>query len=234
MKIKLVFCLMLLCLGCVFSPAALAQSGTAVEVMAADGLVLKGDFYLVGTDHATVLLLHQMYTTRASWQNYIGTLTGAGYNVLAVDVRGYGQTRGKLNWEAAVSDVSVWMGWLRGSAGVRDAISTMGSSIGSSLAIVGCANDSACRTAIAISPGWNYNGIMLEAPLTNNFAGRQILVVYGHRDRFPALGIPRMVEVAPDVVVTQQYTGNAHGMNLLAKYPESTQVILDWLAGHSG
>jgi pimeloyl-ACP methyl ester carboxylesterase len=211
-----------------------AQGGTAVEVTAPDGLVLKGDFYLVGTDHATVLLLHQMYTTRASWSNYIGTLTGAGYNVLAVDVRGYGQTRGKLNWSAAIDDIGVWMTWLRGSAGVRDAISTMGSSIGSSLAIVGCARDAACRTAVAVSPGWNYNGIALEDPLKNNFAGRQILVVYAHRDRYPALGVPRMVEAAPDVIVTQVYNGNAHGMNFLSKYPESTQVILDWLAGHSG
>jgi pimeloyl-ACP methyl ester carboxylesterase len=233
MKIKAILLLLLLCLAASFAPAALAQ-GTAVEVTAPDGLVLKGDFYLVGNDHATVLLLHQLYTSRTSWQDVIGALTGAGYNVLAVDVRGHGQTRGKLNWGAAVDDVAIWLGWLRGTAGVRDAISTLGSSMGSSLAIVGCARDAACRTAIAISPGWNYNGVALEDPLKNSFAGRQILVVYTHRDRYPALGVPRMLEVAPDVVVTQQYTGNQHGMNLLTKFPESMQVMLDWLAGHSG
>jgi pimeloyl-ACP methyl ester carboxylesterase len=220
----------------VFSIIQVQAQGTAVEATAPDGLTLKGDFYLVDVNRPTVLLLHELYTSRTSWQPYIGTLTSAGYNVLAVDLRGMGQTRGKQNWTAAVGDVAVWMNWLRMTAGVRgDAISTMGSSIGSSLAIVGCAQDAACKTAVALSPGWNANGISVEAALTTQLPGRRILIVYSQRDRFPALGVPRMVAAAPDVITLQTYPGNAHGMKMLQKEVATAMpVIMAWLAANGG
>jgi pimeloyl-ACP methyl ester carboxylesterase len=213
----------------------LAQSN-AVETQAADGITLKGDFYLVDLQRPTVLLLHQLYTTRASWQDGIGVLTGAGFNVLAVDVRGSGETGGKINWPMAVQDVGTWMAWLRNSAGVRgDAISTMGSSMGSTLAILGCANDGACRTAIALSPGWSYSGISIEPALTGLMVNRPFLVVYGKRDRWPALGVPRMTKAAPDLVVTSVLAGNKHGMDLLAQNHDAIwATVLDWLANHGG
>lgn len=223
----LLFCLSLI------APSALAQTPMAVEVAAPDGLVLKGDWYPLSNDRPTILLLHQMYTNRTSWQPYIGILTGAGYNVLAVDVRGHGQTKGKVDWAKAVDDVAVWLGWLR-AAGVRDALMTMGSSMGSTLAIVGCARDVTCRTAVAISPGWSYNGISVEESLTTLLAGRQVLILYTQRDRYPSRGVPRMVAAAPQAVVVQMYTGNRHGMDLLKTWQDSLQVILNWLAAHSG
>jgi pimeloyl-ACP methyl ester carboxylesterase len=213
-----------------------AQSATPVEVTAPDGLVLKGDWYLVDAQRPTVLLLHQLYANRTSWNSYIGTLTGAGFNVLAVDLRGHGQTRGRTNWGKALDDVAVWTSWLRNTAGVRgDAISMMGSSIGSALAIVGCGRDSACRTAIAISPGWSYYGIAVEGVLKNELQGRQILIIYAQRDRFPALGVPRMVAAAPQVIVEQKYAGNTHGMNLLSQQADTAvPAIVNWLAQRGG
>jgi pimeloyl-ACP methyl ester carboxylesterase len=218
-----------------FLTPTLAQTN-AVETQANDGLTLKGDFYMVDANHPTIILLHQLYTTRASWQNAVGVLTGAGYNVLAVDVRGSGETKGKLNWPKAVEDVGSWMAWLRNTAGVRgDAISTMGSSIGSSLAVLGCANDGACRTAVALSPGWSYYGLSLETALTTQLTDRPILAVYATRDRWPALGIPRMLKAAPNVVVTSEFAGRRHGMELFIDYNDQVWAsVLEWLGGHGG
>ena len=212
----------------------LAQN--AVETQATDGVTLKGDFYMVDASHPTVLLLHQLYTTRASWQDAVGVLTGAGYNVLAVDVRGSGETGSKINWPKAVEDVGVWMAWLRNTAGVRgDAISTMGSSMGSTLAILGCAYDGACRTAIVLSPGWSYSGISVEEALKTNLVGRPILAIYAKRDRWPALGIPKMQKVAPEGVATTVFAGNKHGMDLFAQNRDAIWAsVLDWLSGHGG
>lgn len=224
----------LLLLVLMIVPAA-AQSN-AVETQANDGLTLKGDFYLVDASHPTVLLLHQLYTNRTSWDSGVAVLTGAGYNVLRVDLRGHGETGGKINWPQAVDDVGVWMAWLRSSAGVRgDAISTLGSSMGSTLAIVGCGNDPSCRTAIAISPGWSYSGISVETAITTQLTERPILVVYAKRDRWPSLGVPRMTKVAPNVISTAVYAGNKHGMDLLAQNTDAIWGnVLDWLAGHGG
>ena len=235
--------LLALCLMMVVSPVMAQQSEnvannmiepTVVTAEAPDGLVLEGDFYLVDANHPTVLLLHQLYTTRKSWQIVIDDLLGSGFNVLAVDVRGYGKTRGGINWQKAVADVQVWLNWLRDSGGVRgDAISTMGSSMGSTLALLGCAHDLACRTAIALSPGWNYYNITLEEAFANQFGARQVMLVYAQRDRWPALGMPTILESATNEVTALEYPGNTHGMNLFRTEGDTLiPIIIDWLNRH--
>ena len=202
-----------------------------VAIPATDGLALAGDFYLVDAQHPTVLLLHELYTTRASWNVLIGTLTGAGFNALAVDLRGYGSTGGAINWNQAVVDVQTWLNWLRSGAGVRgDAISIVGSSMGSTLAIVGCANDPACRTAVALSPGWAYYGIGVENALET---GRPVLAIYAKDDSWPKQGIPRMQSTAGDSLTVQTYEGNAHGMLLFDTNGDTLiPLIVSWLSAH--
>jgi pimeloyl-ACP methyl ester carboxylesterase len=205
-----------------------------VEVETTDGLTLVGDFYLLDPQGPTVLLLHQLYTTRASWEGLIPSLLDAGYNVLAVDLRGHGATRGGLDWNRAVTDVQVWLDWLRSVAGVRgDAISLIGSSMGSSLALLGCANDADCRTAIAISPGWSYQGLSVEEVFTSKLGSREVFLIYAARDRWPRLGVPKMVEAAPGQVSVQEYRGNAHGIMLLDIEGETLiPLIIEWLDAH--
>lgn len=203
-----------------------------VMAEAEDGLTLVGDFYLADPTRPTLLLLHELYTTRASWEPLLLPLLAGGYNVLAVDVRGYGATGGGINWGLALGDVATWMTWLREVGGVRpDAITTMGSSMGSTLAIAGCAQDGLCRGAVAISPGWNYYGISLA----EHIAAKPVLVIYAERDRWPALGIGDMRAAAPDTLVEHIYEGNSHGMNLIRAEVETfVPVLLEWLAIHSG
>jgi pimeloyl-ACP methyl ester carboxylesterase len=203
-----------------------------ITIEAADGLMLKGDFYFVDPARPTVFLLHELYARRSSWNVILEPLLRNGYNVLAVDVRGHGATRGGVNWHRAIEDVALWFTWLRETAAVRpDAISTMGSSMGSTLAIIGCANDAACRTAIAISPGWAYYNFSLEGSISV----RPILVVYSERDYYPRHGVPQMVAAAPDTLTVHTYPGNAHGMNLVrAQVDTFTPLMLEWLAAHGG
>ena len=201
-----------------------------VEIVAADELILKGDFYLVDPARPTVFLIHELYARRSSWDIVLEPLLRAGYNVLAVDVRGHGATRGGIDWNRAIDDTALWFTWLREVASMRpDGISVIGSSMGSTLAIIGCANDPACRTAIAISPGWSYYGHSLEGYIS----ARPTLVIYAERDRWPALGVPDMVAAAPDTLAVHSYPGNAHGMYLVRNEIETfTEVMLNWLAAH--
>lgn len=214
------------------TPETLPVAPQVVTTEAEDGLTLVGDFYRMDPGRPTVLLLHELYTTRESWGDLLYPLLESGYNVLAVDVRGYGETRGGINWGRAVDDVAAWLTWLREVGGVRpDAISTLGSSMGSTLAIVGCAQDEFCRGAIAISPGWSYYGISLAEHL----AAKPVLVIYAERDRWPALGIDDMREAAPETLAEHVYAGNAHGMNLVEEEWETVvPVLLEWLAARGG
>jgi len=207
----------------------------SVILRAEDGAFLVGDFYRVDPASPTIILLHQLYTTRASWEDVIGALLGAHYNVLAVDLRGYGDSSRSINWRKAVDDTQLWFDWVRTEAGVRgDAISTMGSSMGSTLAIVGCANDELCKTSIAISPGWDYYGIVLDEALSVGMAERSLMILYTERDRWPVLGMDNIEEASAGLLEINQFTGNAHGMDMLTIHEETLPMILDWFALHSG
>lgn len=202
-----------------------------VEVRAEDRLRLYADFYFVDPERPTVILLHELYTNRASWNPLLRPLLEHGYNVLAVDIRGWGSTRGSINWYKAFEDVSAWTTWLREEIGVRpDTIHMMGSSMGSTVAIRACANDELCRSVIAISPGWAYYDYSIETAITMH----PVLAIYAERDRWPALGIPQMLETSPDTIAVQTYEGNLHGKDLVDEQLEHmTGVILGWLTRHS-
>ncbi|GAB1421422.1 hypothetical protein MASR2M15_15860 [Anaerolineales bacterium] len=194
---------------------------TEVSIRAEDGLSLQGFWFPVDNNRPSVILLHEMYSNHTSWTPLIYPLVQSGYNVLAIDLRGMGKTGGRMNWPAAVQDVQAWLNWLRNEAGVRgDAISIIGSSIGSNLAVVACGNDTACRTAIAISPGWSYYGIGVEQALKEQMIDRSVYVIYAERDRWPKLGVPLMQEAAAGEVVYQTFPGNTHGMKLFKFLPD--------------
>lgn len=213
------------------TPEPLPIPAQLVTIDAEDGLDLVADFYLVDPARPTVILLHQMYTSRVSWEPLLLPLIANGYNILAPDIRGrWGETRGAINWFTAVDDIAIWFTWLREEAGVNpEAIHTLGSSMGSTLAIESCGNDEFCRSAIAISPGWNYYRIGIE----DTVALQPVLAIYAERDRWPALGVPQMLEVAPETFIVISYEGNAHGMDLFTNEQESiTVAIIEWLNSH--
>jgi len=204
-----------------------------VTTPAEDDLTLVGDLYLLDAARPTVLLLHQLYADRHSWvADVIPALLTAGYNALAVDVRGHGQTWGSVNWERAITDTQAWIDWMR--ANNLNAVVLMGSSMGSTLAITGCANDPFCLGAIAISPGWNYYQINLEAAFAEQLGTRPVLVVYAERDYWPAVGVPLMVEAATGPVEVLTFPGNAHGMDLFSTEDTLMPEIVTWLIGHAG
>ncbi len=214
------------------SPMPLVYMMT-VTTTATDRKTLVGDLYLLDTARPTVLLLHQLYTDRHSWEpEVIPALLTAGYNALAVDVRGHGQTGGFVDWDKAIQDTQVWLDWLR--ANNLGAVVTMGSSMGSSLALVGCGNDPLCLGAIAISPGWNYFEVSVEETFASLLDTRPALIVYARNDYWPSVGVPLMQKAASGDVQVITLSGNAHGMDLFSSDDTPMPQIVAWLAVHVG
>lgn len=217
-----------------------AQDGpapTPVQVQAHDGLVLSGDYYVpYSGESPAVLLLHQLYTTRRSWSAVIAPLLANGYRVLAVDLRGYGQTRGRINWAGAQADTQAWLAWLYAQPGVRSgAVFIMGSSMGSNLALVGCAEAPRCAGAVAVSPGLNYFGVTTSGAITD---GIPALLIYADRDSRPARDVPRMLALAEDAGLVSisviRYAGRAHGMDLFTTQSDLLDQVLAWMNSRAG
>src|SRR5262245_60074166 len=66
-----------------------------VDIVAADGVVLKGSYYSPGRPGPGILLFHQCNMDRHAWDTLPPDLTAAGFHVLTFDQRGFGGTPGK-------------------------------------------------------------------------------------------------------------------------------------------
>lgn len=212
--------------------------GQLVELSAVDGLTLVGDYYVAeGETRPAVLLLHQFGSNRGAWSPLIPPLLEAGYDVLAVDLRGFGDSEAPNDWELATGDVQGWLDWLREQEGVRaEAISIVGASIGSNLALIGCANDEACVTAIALSPGLNYFDTMPEESVTTGLRERSALLVAGQSDRESAEAVKQMAMNARGEIGLQLFKNSTHGTDMFRVPSMRDRVIgmiVQWLDDHT-
>ncbi|HEX2618491.1 MAG TPA: alpha/beta fold hydrolase [Phototrophicaceae bacterium] len=210
------------------APTATTVEFTPLEVSisAPDGKILYGAYFSKSdTDGRAVLLLHQMYTDHTSWSPLIYPLMDAGYKVLAVDLRGYGKTRGKLGWTAAQDDTVAWANWLKTQPGVTS-IATVGSSMGSTLALIGCSQIEGCVGAVAISPGLNYYNVYTGDAVQ---AGFPSLLIYAENDRYPKEDVPQLKELGGDSVQVQMYEGRQHGIDLFDVYDDLIPFIVTWI-----
>ncbi|MEM9954519.1 MAG: alpha/beta fold hydrolase [Chloroflexota bacterium] len=234
--------LIILSLGVSF---AVAQDTTeeitpmSVNIEATDDLILVGDFYPTITDEPApaVLLLHMLGSDRTAWNQLIPELVSANYNVLTVDMRGHGDTGGDIDWIAAEDDVQIMLNWLRDQDSVQDsAIAIIGASIGSNLALIGCANDADCVTAVALSPGLDYRGVMPEEAVTVGLSERSVLLIATHGDDESAEAVKQMLNNSQDgEIAVELHSGGLHGtsMFVLPRLRERVFAsILYWLNIH--
>lgn len=229
--------LMIFCLVPGLAQDAPVSEPEAAEVEAADGLVLKGDLYrpenIPEEGARTLLLLHQNRSSRQGYKTVIPQFVAEGYIVLVVDLRGHGATGSKSDWFAAQTDTQTWLSWLRQQEGVRDnAIAIIGASIGSNLAILGCAEDAQCVTTVALSPGLDYFGVKPQAALVEGLADRSALLIAAQRDSPSDDAIRSMFAAATGKVAAQMFTGGTHGTGFFSTRVEreaAMGLILAWL-----
>lgn len=236
----------LLCLTFIGSGTLLAQEGEApaateeptpvpftpleVTLDAADGQTLYGWYSSAGDSEGRgVLLLHQLYTTHTSWNIFAQTLMDSGYKVLSVDLRGYGKSRGKINWTAAQDDTVAWLAWLKTQPGVTS-VSVVGSSMGSTIALLGCAASDQCASAVALSPGLDYFDFDTTTAVQDGFPA---LLVYADRDPYPSQDVPEMQELGGAHIEGLSYAGRDHGVDLFKAHDDLIGVLIDWLNNHS-
>jgi pimeloyl-ACP methyl ester carboxylesterase len=92
---------------------------TTVEVVSADGTVLKASYYSPDKAGPAMVLLHQCDMTRASWESLGSALAARGVHVLAIDYRGYGDNRSvNADYSQLPADVDAALAKLKTMSGV--------------------------------------------------------------------------------------------------------------------
>ena len=219
--------------------ATTTPESTIVKVTASDGQELVGDFIPASGegDHPAVLLMHMYQSYRQAWKNFVPALTNAGYSVLNVDLRGHGATGGAMNWPLAVTDVQTWLDWLRTQPNIREkSVSIVGASVGSNLALIGCANDDLCATVIALSPGANYFDLLPNESIVKGLKDRSALLVASQSDKPSIDGVKQFTANATGELGVQLYAGNLHGTGILNSpvfKKKLTNMMITWLNDHT-
>jgi dienelactone hydrolase len=212
------------------------------DLTAPDGTRLKGTYFSAGKPGPGVLLLHQCNRQRKVWGDLAARLATAGFPVMTVDLRGYGDSSGtpvdKLTpQEAAVvfnekfpADVETAYQYLVSQPGVtRDTIAVGGASCGVNQSVHVAANHPEVKALVLLSEG-------------TDAGGRQFLRTSAKMPLFMAVA-----DDDPDRGVTEimqwlftlssnpankfvRYSTGGHGVEMFDAHKELPGMIVTWVA----
>jgi pimeloyl-ACP methyl ester carboxylesterase len=229
-----------------FSPAAPPVVGdlrstvtpTPVPTLAAlpmrfivgDGLRIESIYYGAPARPAPiVLLLHMEGGGKADWAALATRLQQAGFNAMAIDLRGHGASEGALDWAKAADDVRFILARLLTLPGVDPArLTVVGAGVGANLAFIACADTPECRAAALLSPTLNDESLPL-GDVAARYATRPVLIAAGRLDLPSGQDAVALRGLVHGVTSLFLYDSAAHGTPLLAEEDALPDIIVRWL-----
>ncbi len=236
----------------VFKPKTM----TKTTFKTTDGVDIVADYYSprAGGSKST-LLIHMMPADRSSWRDFAPKLQAQGYHVLALDLRGHGESvkqarddgRKTLNYknfsdadhQASIRDVDAAVAFLEEKGVKRDSLVLIGASIGANLSLQYVAENPEVRQAVLLSPGLDYRGIETEPLVKKLHAGQRLLFATSEDDASGdgsnAEMNRQLYNLVPGGVEKKilVYKTAGHGTEMLALSAVEglnlTQEILNWL-----
>jgi dienelactone hydrolase len=177
------------------TPTLAAPTAGTVNIRSADGVILVGTFLPAAQPNSpALLLLHQWQSDRHSYDDFAKRMQSKGFNVLAIDGRGFGEstktTDGKTVQaertpeavQAMLGDVDAAMRFLAEQTNVdKTKIGIVGASYGSSLALIYAADHPNVAAVALLSPGLNYFGNMPTEPAISKYADRPLYIITGQQ-----------------------------------------------------
>jgi pimeloyl-ACP methyl ester carboxylesterase len=206
------------------------QAQLPMLISASDGLVQRGTFFGPDVRPAPgVLLVHDRGRDRTTWAELAARLQAAGYAVLAVDLRGYGETGGGVNWPLAQDDVRAMLRQLAVLPGINHTqLAVIGAGIGANLGLNACADQVGCAGVVLLSPGLDYRGITAAEAIARMGSRPVLIVASENDDNNPADSITLDGMVAGDhrLVI---YPAAGHSTDMFAAEPGLLDLIVEWL-----
>ncbi len=245
---------LMLSLGCFFAASAQEPELIMQEITftTQDDVTLSGSWIVAdGSDTAStkspaVILVHDYGLDRRDWGIFIPDLVEQGLRVLAIDLRGHGQSiaagirqGGDYSFSTSSSflstgllDIEGAVRWLKKRGDVNaKAISLVGVGAGGDLAYIAARQlgRRQIRSAVVISPSLS---ALTEGDFIADSPARAVLFCVSSGDSsgssmMAAETLSNFTDSPKKVLV---YTSNAHGLSMFYKHPEIALEILAWLS----
>lgn len=210
-----------------------AEQPERFSVTTADGFELVGDLWPGAPDKPAIVLLHQLGSDRREWAPTIAALRPLGATILAFDLRGHAQSAlrgGELahwrsfetqDWAKLPGDLDLVLDRLTATGARRFVL--VGSSIGSSAALLVAARRSDIAGVVALSPGRAYRGLDVLTPAPELSAPVLAIAADGEAPaKETAEELARIAPAAQALIVP----GSAHGVRMRAAFPELDERIV--------
>ncbi len=198
-----------------------------------DGYRLHGDLWPGDMRRPAIVLLHQLGSDRREWAPLVAKLHPLGAPILAMDLRGHAQSAlraGQLahwrsfteeDWAKLPDDLNRVLDELSARGARRFVL--IGSSIGSSAALLTAAGRRDVAGVVALSPGRAYRGLDVLAPATELSAPLLAIAAEGEAPaRETAEELARIAPAGQALIVH----GSAHGVRMRAAAPDLDERIV--------
>jgi alpha-beta hydrolase superfamily lysophospholipase len=189
---------------------------------------------------ASVLLLHMMPAKKESWVSLGDKLATAGFNVLALDFRGHGESEGgdyqtftDRQHQEYYLDVQTGAAYLEQSFPHTE-VYLGGASIGANLTVKYLSEHRDTRKGFALSAGLDYYGVKAIDDIQNLDPGQKLLLVAARDDmRKSDSDCGSMAEQLFERATSQKerivYNTGGHGTDMFNEHPELQQKIIEFL-----
>jgi dienelactone hydrolase len=221
----------------VFSIALSAYAQTKnIDIQAHDGTNLKVSYYSPGHAGPAILLLHQCNMDRHAWEGLASDLAGAGFHVLTVDYRGYGESGGQPYKDANDRRTAMQEKW-PGDVDAAYAYLLAQKGVYRSQVLAGGASCGVTQSADLAVRHPEIRGLVLLSGSASDTAKSYIasnpkLAVFGAAsdgDTNAAKGIKDAVEASKNSQSTLKiYSGKEHGVPMFDKNPDLKPMLVSW------
>jgi dienelactone hydrolase len=210
-----------------------------VNFITKDGVTIVGNYYPNKEAKFAGILVHMRPKTKESFDEFAKVLQKEGYAVLAIDLRGHGESInsifGKLDYQRfteeeekkSIEDIVAASLFLEREGFHRSNQFLIGASIGANLSFQFLSENQEIKATVLLSPGLNYRGVILEN-FKKEGLGEKIFVVAAQDDNPALLAGRKLKEWYPDVYYLE-YLSGGHGTDLLISQPEIKEKIINWL-----
>jgi len=220
-------------------PALAAPERVAIET--SDGMTLAGDLYLTGNQGApAVVALHMYRSDRSAWAPVAKPLNDAGIDLLAIDMRGHGDSavQGDVDLSGRVvkRDATLFNDMFKDALAAMDFLVTrgndpgrialLGASVGCSVAIDAAVRREQVRGVLLMTPGLNYLGVPTVQHI-RDYGTRAMLILSSTLEAdVGAKAIKQAVGSCCSVVLFEQQ--NIHGTRMFGKVEGVERRIADY------
>ena len=210
-----------------------------ISFITKDGVTIVANYYPNKSAKFAGILVHMRPKTKESFDDLAKFLQKEGYALLAIDLRGHGEStesvKGKLDYnkfsedeeKESINDLISASLFLEKEGYPKDRQFLIGASIGANLSFQFLSENPQVKAIVLLSPGLNYRGVILEN-FKKEGLGEKIFVISALDDE-PAYVAGRTLKSWYQDLNYLELPSGGHGTNLFNSYPDLYEKILFWL-----